>query len=70
MFQNASFTPFFLAMKGYNKALMVRFCNSWQNGIVTIGMISFTVMLDYNALVCQMMVTSWKNIAVETTKVL
>ncbi|XP_059077918.1 uncharacterized protein LOC131876514 [Cryptomeria japonica] len=34
-------------MKGYSKALTMRFCNSWQNGVVTIGRISFFVTADF-----------------------
>lgn len=42
-----SFTPFFLVIKGYNKELSARVCNSWHNGKVMVGRISFTVNLEY-----------------------
>lgn len=47
LFQNVGFTPFFWALKGYNKALTAWFYNSWKNGVVTIGSISFMVIPYY-----------------------
>lgn len=41
IFFNGGLTPYFLAMKGYNRALSTKCYNSWQDDVVIVGIITF-----------------------------